>query len=74
MKLTLTAGALALASLAACTGNPGPDACEKAAAGVALAEASIAAWPDPAAIPAELTDNLATAKAVLPVVCPEGAE
>ena len=67
MKITLILGALALA-LAACT--PSPDACASAQKGVAVAEATVAAYPDPEDIPAVLTDNLATAKAALPLFCP----
>lgn len=35
-----------------------------------MAEATVAAYPDPEDIPAVLTDNLATAKAALPLFCP----
>lgn len=72
MKLAILAGALALV-LSACAGGSTSDACATAQKAVALAEASIAAYPDPASIPAALTDNLATAKAALPLFCPAPA-
>lgn len=70
----LLSGGLALVALAACSGTGAslsPEACASAQKGVAIAEAEIAAYPDQSNVPAWLTTNLATAKAALPLLCPE---